>query len=79
VIVARDTGNAKPAECGMRARDKPPSEDDADRQTAGLSGLAVALLLIVAGLLIVRALRLEARLEDCLLAGRLVCEAGVPR
>ncbi len=63
----------------MRARDKPPPEDDADRQTAGLSGLAVALLLIVAGLLVVRALRIEARIEDCLLAGRLVCEAaGLP-
>jgi len=34
------------------------------------------LLLIVAGLLVVRALRVEARVEDCLLAGRLVCAAA---
>jgi hypothetical protein len=60
----------------MRARDESPPENDANRQTASLSGLAVALLLIVAGLLVVRALRVEARLEDCLLAGRLVCAAA---
>ena len=48
-------------------------DDDADRQTASLSGLAVTLLLIVVGLLLVRTLHLEAQMEDCLLAGRLAC------
>lgn len=56
----------------MHAR-KPAPPDDDDRQTASLGGVAVALLLIVAGLLLVRALRTEAALEDCLLAGRLIC------
>jgi hypothetical protein len=60
----------------MHTRHKPSPEDDADRQTAALSGLAIALLLIVVGLLVVRALRIEARLEDCLLAGRLVCDVA---
>jgi hypothetical protein len=58
----------------MRAPDKPPFQNDADRQTAALGGLAVALLLILVGLLVCRALWIEARLEDCLLAGRLGCE-----
>lgn len=49
-------------------RPVPPNDDD--RLTASLGGLAVALLLIVTGLLLVRALRTEAALEDCLLAGR---------
>ncbi|MBV8614513.1 MAG: hypothetical protein JOY66_12195 [Acetobacteraceae bacterium] len=74
----RDRRGAKRPEWAMRARDESSSESDADRQTASLSGLAVTLLLIVAGLLVVHALRVEARLEDCLLAGRLVCAAGMP-
>ncbi len=57
----------------MHGREPVPPDDDDDRQTASLSGLAVALLLVVVGLLLVRALRSEAALEDCLLAGRLAC------
>ncbi len=55
---------------------RPDADDAADRLTTSLSGLAVALLLIVIGLLLVRSLHAEAKLEDCLLAGRLVC--GMP-
>ncbi len=51
-------------------------EETAARRTASLSGVAVALLLVVLGLLLARTLRLEARMEDCLLAGRLVCGMG---
>jgi len=55
---------------------RPEDDDAADRQTASLTGLAVALLLIVVGLLLVRSLHAEAQLEDCLLAGRVAC--GMP-
>lgn len=56
-----------------------PDSDDAKaaaRRTASLTGLAVTLLLIVIGLLLIRSLHMQARLEDCLLAGRLAC--GMP-
>lgn len=46
---------------------------EADRQTASLAGLAVALALVVAGLFLIRALHSEALLEDCLLSGRTDC------
>ncbi len=55
---------------------RPDDQEAADRRTASLTGLAVTLLLIVIGLLLVHSLHLEARLEDCLLAGRLAC--GMP-
>ncbi len=47
--------------------------DDADRQTASLAGVAIALFLIVIGLALVHALHAQARLEDCLLSGRTNC------
>ena len=49
------------------------NERAADRQTASLGGLAVALLLVVVGLFLVRALHATAVLEDCLLGGRTNC------
>ena len=49
----------------------------ADRQTASLAALAVILALIIVSLLLVRTLRSEALLEDCLLSGRINCTAGV--
>jgi hypothetical protein len=52
---------------------------EADRQTASLAGLAVALLLVVLGLLLIRALHTEAKMEDCLLAGRSNCGQAVVR
>jgi hypothetical protein len=47
-------------------------EDD-DRFTQSLAGLAVALLLGVVGLWLADALAAEAKLEDCLLQGRMNC------
>ena len=49
-------------------------QTDADRQTASLGGLAVALLLVVLGLFLVRELHAKSVLEDCLLAGRMTCQ-----
>jgi uncharacterized membrane protein len=54
------------------------AEDDqeaANRQTASLAGLAVALLLVVIGLFLVRTLHAKCVVEDCLLAGRSNCDA----
>lgn len=51
--------------------------ESANRQTASLAGLAVALLLVVVGLFLIHALHEKTRVEDCLLAGRLNCDALV--
>lgn len=48
-------------------------ERDAARQTAALMGLIVILVLAIAGIVLVRELRHEAALEDCLMAGRRNC------
>jgi len=53
-------------------------EDEAaeeDRLTASLAGLAVALMLVVAGLFLIQHLRDKARIEDCLMSGRFNCDA----
>lgn len=52
-------------------------QEGADRQTASLAGLAVALLLVVIGLFLVRELAAKAAVEDCLLAGRINCDVLV--
>jgi hypothetical protein len=48
-------------------------EADANRRTAALAGLAIILALAVAAVLLVRELRKESALEDCLMAGRRNC------
>ena len=53
-------------------------QEEANRVTASLAGLAMALLLVVAGLFIMQQLREKARIEDCLLSGRLNCDQLVP-
>lgn len=45
-----------------------------DRVTASLAGLALALLLVVVGLFLINHLRDKARIEDCLMSGRLNCD-----
>ncbi|GAC1348046.1 MAG: hypothetical protein NVSMB18_35000 [Acetobacteraceae bacterium] len=47
---------------------------EADRVTASLAGLAVALMLVVAGLFLIQQLRHKATIEDCLMAGRMNCD-----
>ncbi len=46
-----------------------------DRLTASLAGLAVALLLVVAGLFLIQHLRDKALVEDCLMSGRFNCDS----
>lgn len=49
-------------------------QEEADRFTASLAGLAVALVLGVAGLWVADGLAHVSKLEDCLLQGRMNCE-----
>lgn len=51
------------------------SESDAGeaRRTAALMGLAVVLALAILGVVLVRALRHESKLGDCLMQGRANC------
>ena len=53
-------------------------QEDDDRQTASLAGLAVALAILVACLFLFYQLREKSRLEDCLMAGRINCETAPP-
>ncbi len=46
---------------------------EANRQTASLGGLAIALFLVVVGLYLVRHLHAEVVLEECLLSGQSNC------
>jgi hypothetical protein len=52
-------------------------QDEADRQTASLAGMAVALLLVVIGLYLIHVLHTKAMVEDCLLSGRRNCDVIV--
>ena len=52
-----------------RARD----EAEAERRTAALMGFIVILVLAIAGIVLVRELAKNAKLEDCLMAGRRNC------
>ena len=45
-----------------------------NRVTQSLAGLAFALTLVVVGLFLIQHLASKARLEDCLLAGRINCD-----
>jgi hypothetical protein len=46
---------------------------DAVRRTAALMGFIVILMLAIAGVVLVRELAKNAKLEDCLMAGRRNC------
>ena len=56
----------------MRNRSDDDRESD-DRRTAALMGLAIVLSLALAGVVLVRDLGKEAKLEDCLMSGRTNC------
>ncbi|WP_428485899.1 hypothetical protein [Rhodopila sp.] len=53
--------------------DEQDDQKVADRQTAGLLGIAITLVLLVVGLFLVQQLRSSAAIEDCLMAGRTNC------
>jgi hypothetical protein len=52
-------------------------DEEANRLTASLAGLAAALFLLVIGLHVVHHLATKAAIEDCLMAGRINCDALV--
>ena len=60
-------------------RDDIRSQQEADRQTKALAGLALIIALAVISLFVVEHLRREGQIEDCLLAGRPNCDALIDR
>ena len=50
------------------------AEEEANRQTASLAGVAITLLLLVLGVFLIHQLHSEAQVEDCLLSGRSNCD-----
>jgi hypothetical protein len=55
----------------MRHRER---QEDEDRFTSSLAGLAVALFLMVTGLYVMEKLAALSKLENCMLQGRMNCE-----
>ena len=55
----------------MNARDR---DEEDDRFTASLAGLAMALLLAIVALFLIDRLATVSKLEDCLLQGRKNCK-----
>ena len=54
-------------------------QQEKDRQTKALAGLALILALAVIALIIVQRLRAAGQIEDCLLAGRSNCDTLIER
>ena len=50
----------------------------ANRQTTSLAALAVVLALVIVSLLLVRELRSQAAIQDCLMSGSLTCAPIAP-
>jgi hypothetical protein len=48
-------------------------DEQEGRVTASLAGLAFVLVLVIVGLLLVRILKKQSELEDCLMSGRTNC------
>ena len=48
-------------------------DEDAARRTAALMGFVVILVLAIAGVFLVRELRISTSIEDCLMSGRHHC------
>ena len=72
----------------VASRHAEDSQTEANRLTASLAGLGFMLALVIAGLVLVRHMREQSRLEDCVMAGRINCvpiathrgaTAGLPR
>jgi hypothetical protein len=73
-ICSHDIGGtpAGPGRATLNQRDV-GEHPDAARRTAALMGFIVILVLAIAGVVLVRELAKNAKLEDCLMAGRRNC------
>ena len=60
-------------------RDFDDQQAEDNRVTRSLAGLATTLMLVVVGLFLIQHLASKAKLEDCLLSGRINCDAMLPR
>ena len=49
----------------------------AERQTGGLVGMVIVLVLLVVGLFLVQQLRAASLVEDCVMSGRTNCDVAV--
>jgi hypothetical protein len=59
--------------------DRDEEQEEADRQSGSLAGLAVTLFLVVSSLYVIHQLATKAAVEDCLLAGRANCDIILSR
>jgi hypothetical protein len=57
----------------MNKRFENDDRETDDRRTAALMGLVIVLALAIAGVVLVRDLGAESKLEDCLMSGRTNC------
>ncbi len=57
----------------MRNRIEDRDQETEERRTAALIGLIIVLALAIAGVVLVRDLGAESKLEDCLMSGRTNC------
>ncbi|HEY2132285.1 MAG TPA: hypothetical protein VGH36_04810 [Acetobacteraceae bacterium] len=55
-------------------REDEVDEQVAGRQTASLAGIVVVLVLLIGGLFLVKQLRTETLIEDCIMSGRQNCD-----
>lgn len=59
--------------------DRQTEQQESDRRTAGLAGLALMLALALAALFLFQHLKRAGELQDCLFAGRTNCDALIEK
>ena len=57
----------------MDVKKRESQAEQEGRVTSNLAGLAFVLVLVIVGLLLVRVLKKQSELEDCLMSGRTNC------
>ncbi len=62
------------AQVRRRGLSRDEQQEEADRQSVGLAGLAVTLALVVVGVYVIHQLEAKDAIEDCLLADHANCD-----